>query len=80
MTLRDSLDQAKLRVVKILVATVNRKMFVFYNHNQTFIDIFNQMKSYFQLTHTIDPDFLKSSGQFNQQATKELIKNQKMSA
>jgi len=66
MSLRSNLDQAKLFNIKILHTIVNRKMFVFYNHNQNFIDIFNQLKTYFQLTLTTNPDFLKPQGKFNQ--------------
>ena len=61
LSMRDSLDQSKLRVVKLVISTVNRKIFVFYNHNKTFFEIFTQMKNYFQLTHSKNPEFLKSS-------------------
>jgi len=73
MSLRSNLDQAKLYNIKILHVTVNRKIFVFYNHNQTFIDIFNQLKTFFELTHTTNPDFLKPQAKFNQTRDEKLV-------
>lgn len=49
LSMRDPFNQAKQRVVKIVNAVVNRKVFIFYNNQTVFEEVFDDLKKYFGL-------------------------------
>lgn len=55
--MRDSQNQTKSQIFKIVKAIVNKKLFIFYNKHENFIEIFNMIVKTFNFTKEVNTSF-----------------------